>query len=280
MFIDTRSHESMENDCVSILGITVEELYFQLVKADQFAFEPPYSYNLNKFFDCADNLLPNGLAYPDEVVFYHLTRRLNVANVDESFNLHKLLLGTNSISDYLSSKGISFCETENGLDMIRFGKRCPLEDERLPGVKYLKVRLGYYENTDYCVNGFALKDFICGNGYARILFNAPEIIVNISQYFQDPSIVEDFKNNSRYYCFAYRVPISAFEFVGEKKTNKEKAKLLMLYIFKRLLVLHQGDENDRDEDNPILFLKEELCLQPDRFLGKEEITLQMLQGRC
>ena len=88
----------------------------------------------------------------------------------------------------------------------------------------------------------------------------------------------DFIEQSLYYCFEYRLPFDQFVF-DEKDTLDSNAKLeyLLIKLFYRVYEhLTMPEKYIFDNDNPIIRLNDFDRMDVRYFIGKEEITEEML----
>lgn len=280
MYIDTHTKSSMENSVLNVFSITsqdLEKLFYKL------KFFLQTEHNSNMFDEMINDFIntksqTNNLI--DEILFFHLGRRLNSAS-DSNIgnNLFDLLTTENEFSLFLKNYDISFISCNGHIDLIH--KSCILNidnysDETLS--LYLKRRLGHFEEYDYCINGFAFKDTLYHNSYANELYYGPEIITNLDGFFNEYDILNDYFNNSTYYCFEYKVPLDKVVF-DEKSdlSRKEKTNYLLNKVIYKLFEYYITDvEYISDESNPILRLDDNETMCNEFYLTKEKINYDML----
>ena len=98
------------------------------------------------------------------IQMFHLSRRLNDSNLLCNKNLAKLLLEDSPVSRFLEKYELTFQKGEDHIDMLYKGKLQTLENEDEYGVygniHYVRSRLGYNTEQDYCVNGFAFRSYL------------------------------------------------------------------------------------------------------------------------
>ena len=282
MLIDTHSFETMKTSMKQYLNIDDGVLadFFRLAekKCTQGIF-------------CDGDILSNdidefignhvGASSIERVMFFHLSRRLNSANSDYSgTNLFDILTTKNALSNFLESHNISFIPNGKHLIILFNGKTVSIEDTFIDGVCYLRSRLGYNEGReDYCFNGFAFKDLLYKNSYARSLYEAPELIQQLSSFLHYPSLLNDFAENSRYYCLEYIVPLDIVLFDDiDDLPQTEKSKYFLNQVMTRLYEYATSDPRYlSDNANPILRLADDGTMKEEYFVDKEEITLDMLR---
>ena len=68
----------------------------------------------------------------------------------------------------------------------------------------MKWRLGYYNGReDFCFNGFAFKDLLYRNNYARALSGVPEFLGQLVECLQCREVEWKYMENSEYFCYEY-----------------------------------------------------------------------------
>lgn len=281
MYIDTHSEISMKNSIYEYLGITPKELS-QLFKTASKASSREFYFDDNIFnkklneFICSH--LPNKQI--DQIMFFHLSRRLNsTQNNLVGNNLFDLLSTNNELSDFLKNYNVKFLPHNGHLELYYKGKLKSLENTFDTNVCYLKRRLGYIKGReDFCFNGFAFKDLLYKNNYARELFDVPEFIGALATFLNCNDIGTNYYLNSKYYCFEYCVPIDKVIFDCNCKMSTDYKKI---YIINRVLYrLYEHSttsiRNMYDNDNPVLRLSDSDTMQQEYFITKEEITSDML----
>ncbi len=275
MYIDTHNVDNMKKSICNILEIDDAELVKTLKQACLL------SQNIG-WFDGAkfDSILEEFLAKItpkepiDEILFFHLGRRLNDAENDHAGrNLKELLITQNSFSDFLKRFEIEFKDEGNRLNMY-YKKKLYAIDEHQAG--HLLYRLGYYDNgKDYCFNGFAFKDSICKNDYYRRLFGCPEIIGEIAACLNNQNIILEYMKESQYYCYEYCLPLDKVIFDGNNQDESIESKRLYLIkkVLYRILEYNGNDYNDiTDSDNPILRLGDDETMDDRYYICKECLT--------
>ena len=281
MYIDTHTKDTIQKSICDIFNIKVrelEELFIRATKescAGMLTDGDKLDNVLNEFIDdrmCNKNI--------DQILFFHLGRRLNsVGDCVEGKNLLELLSDENEMSMFFKNHEVKFKERDGHLDLYYKDELISLEDKNKYNVPYLRWRLGYNSNRiDYCFNGFAFRDLIFKNSYARSLYSAPEFLGSLSEFLRHPSMKKDYFDNSKYYCFEYLVPIDKIYFDANEKLNKlDKQKYLLNQILHRLYEYSIRESRFMfDHDNPIIRLSDYDVMQEEYFVSKEEITMEML----
>ena len=216
----------------------------------------------------------------DEISFFHLSRRLNNCIDDyNGNNLMDLLTTVNPLSQFLKEHQVQFQRENNHLVLIHRGKIKPLNETYDSDVLYLRGRLGYNVNReDFCFNGFAFKDLLYKNDYARQLYFAPEFIGILSQYLHSPSICNDYLEQSSYYCYEYLIPMDKIIFDDFQTTSQSRKSV---YLINR--VLNRLSDYDSyhidyiyDHDNPIIRLGDFDTMDEKHFISKELISQNMI----
>ena len=281
MYIDTHTKETMENSICSYLCVTPKDLYdlfeFAGSEAQQDKFIDGDKLN-NIFNSFIKAHLPSTAI--DEILFFHLSRRLNTEK-DSSLgnNLFDLLSTKNAMTLFLKEHDVEFEVCDKHLNLIYKGKEVSLEDTNREHIPYLRWRLGHNERRiDFCFNGFLLKDLLYRNHYARELYDVPEFIGVLATFLKRRDIGTDYFENSKYYCFEYCVPLEKIMFDDDEKLdNKEKEIYLLNQILNRLYEYYTSDIRYMfDHDNPIIRLTDSDTMDEKYFITKEKITWDML----
>lgn len=279
-YIDTRTKEKMRKSICDYLNIAEKDL--------NDLFDNAYNYSIdgilvdgvkrdeviNKFIDIhqKDRRINN-------VLFYHLSRRLNAYNEKEPvLNLFELLSTENSMSSFLKMHNIYFMKNDQSLDLYYAGEIMSLEDTSEVDVAYLRWRLGHNSRIDYCINGFLLKDRVYKNTYATSLYRAPEFIATLSRFLKKYDLINDYTSKSKYYCYEYSIPISKVMFDNyEELSDYEKEKYLLLQILLRLYNYYHSDPRYLYDHDPVIRLNDIQNIENEFFVSKEEITLDLLR---
>ena len=276
MVIDTISREGMENSLAQLMGISVPDLYKHIKAA---AHPPCFSREL---FDInMERIYSNRIkqAMPDEILLFHLSRRLKGSENEISYNLQELLTTSNSFSTFLQEYQITFRkESEDGITLYYGDEPISLEDTRDINVCYLRGRLGYNSNRrDFCFNGFAFRDLLMKNQYVSRLQRCPEILESIERLLRIKGLAKGYEGKSDYYCFMYRFPLERVIFDGKDGLTIEEKQF---YLLKQVAYrLYQYTANPRylfDDDNPILRLEDDDNASVDCLVSKEIITPDMI----
>ena len=277
MYIDTHTRENMEKSICEYLGINSEDLLKLIEKA-------PYDCHLldmNEFSRIINDFLDEHWPKEqiDQVLFFHLSRRLNesIDNVN-CYNLAYLLTEDSTLNHFLKKYGIEFIREQEHIKLYYNKKEQNIDFYQNAG--YLKKRLGYYNIKDYCFNGFAFKDILYRNEYSKMLLEGPEFIINLGDNFKSINLCKDYCQKSRYFCYEYCFPIEKVLFdENENMTTQEKQRYLITQIIIRLYHYNQFSiKNMSDDDNPILRLRDSEILDASFFKDKEEITEEMLKN--
>lgn len=281
MYIDTHTKISMEQSICDYLGVTVNVLHGLFEYAEIEAQQDKYLSNnqLEKTFD--DFIKENLPRTPiDEILFFHLSRRLNTtADSHIGNNLFDLLSTPNEMTQFLKEHDVEFTICDDHLDIIYRGAKIPLVDTSQSNIPYLRWRLGYNaDRVDFCFNGFMMKDLLYRNSYARELYDVPEFIGVLATFLNRRDIGTDYFDNGRYYCFEYCVPLSKIVFdQNEYLSNSEKIRYLLKQVLRRLYEYYTHDiQYMFDHDNPIIRLADNDTMQEQYYIEKEEVTWDML----
>ena len=281
MYIDTHTKETMEKSICSYLGVTLQDLsvLFNLAgneaQQDKFLDGDKLNDIFNSFIKAH---MPNKEL--DEVLFFHLSRRLNTASdCNVGNNLFELLSTENAMTLFLKEHDVEFVVCDKHLNLIYKGKEISLDDTNKEHIPYLRWRLGHNANRiDFCINGFLLKDLLYRNSYARELYDVPEFIGVLATFLKRRDIGTDYFDNSKYYCFEYCLPLAKVMF-DEKDSlaEEQKVKYLLNQILNRLYEYHTHDIRYMfDQENPIIRLTDHDTMDEQYYISKEEITWDML----
>lgn len=282
MLIDTRTKESMIASLASYLDITEDELFQYIVYAANKAQPDRGEFNTDIFEEelllIFSDLQPEERI--DEIYVYHLTRRLNDSIEDKSSdNLKTLLLKESVISIFLRQYGIAFIEKDSHPVIVFNDREISLEDTSESDVCYLRSRLGYNSGReDYCFNGFALRDKLMRNSYTRQLYGGPEFLDVLSRYLSIDALKMKYCDNSKYYCFTYKMAIDDIMF-DEKDDlgNDEKVDYFLVQVAMRIMSYMENSKCQYDHDNPIIRVADDASVPKNKFIDAEEIILDMIK---
>ena len=110
MVIDTTSREGMESSLAHLMGVSVPELYQYIEAAADSAVEGQWCFNQDLFDKAMEDFYSDMIEQelPDEILFFHLSRRLKGSENEISYNLQELLTSNNSFSEFLNAHQITF----------------------------------------------------------------------------------------------------------------------------------------------------------------------------
>lgn len=279
MIIDTRTKEGMESSLASYFGITtVNTLKNCIYFAENTVRKGKKEFDIFEFSDELHDIMQPKERI-DEIYVYHLTRRLN--NTKEDFstkNLKDLLLTDCAVSKFLYEHNITFVERDGHPILFYNNKEVDLGNE--DGAGNLEYRLGYdTKETDYCFNGFVMKDLLMKNYYARSLKDCPEFIKKLSACFNDDTIEKDYKKNSKYYCFTYKFKIEELivDTYDSVEDVKEKENIFIATLCNRLYYyMIISEENLFDSDNLVVRVNDDINISANYLVNIEEITDNMI----
>jgi len=280
MYIDTHSYDTM------LQGV-----------CDYFTITP---FNLLKFFSltahkciqdkcCNGNILAAEIdtfiqqyttnQYIDEILFFHLSRRLNIKDTLMGNNLFELLTTDTPLSNFLKEHNVTFSQLNGHLEIYEKGILISLKNTYENGVCYLRGRLGYnIGREDFCFNGFAFKDLVYKNSYAHSLYHGPEFITQLSAFLRRPDIAQHYFADSQYYCFEYCAPLELVLFDNADKLSQDEK---VLYFITQLLnrLFEYFNTNPKymfDHSNPVLRLLDHANMPVEYYCSRENITSEML----
>lgn len=282
MIIDTTTREGLENSLAYLMDVSVPELYQYIEAAADSAVKDQWCFNQDIFGKAMEDFYSNMIEHelPDEILFFHLSRRIAGSEKETGYNLQELLTSNNSFSGFLNAHQITFRKgTGNRITLYFRDRRISLENTMNTDVCYLRSRLGYnIGREDFCFNGFAFRDLLMKNQYTRQLQDCPEILEYLERYLRIKGLVKEYAEKSEYYCFKYKFPIERVIFDGKDDlTVKEKQLYLLNQVAYRL---HQYSGDSRylfDHDNPILRLRDSDNTPVDFLVSTEVITSDMIE---
>lgn len=275
MHIDTHSREGMEKSICDLFQMHPLELYEQLILLDRSSIDDgDYINKLDVFIS------ERITSYPDEILLFHLARRLHETECEkEGRNLADLLLSENPLSAFLKEYGIEFSKGSQHIDVIYKGKTVDWDNCWKGNSSYMKLRLGYFKGReDFCFNGFAMKDLLYKNSYAMNLSGVPEFLGQLIECLQCESVGHKYMENSEYFCYEYKLPISIVVFDDyEHYSITSKQRYLLRCVLQRLYQYKISNPKFMyDHDNPILRLADDYTIPSKYYVGKEKITTEML----
>ena len=259
MYIDTHSRESMEESICSILHMHPIELRNQLRIIDNTsADDDDYIHRLDLF------IAEHVDTYPDEILLFHLARRLHGTEASkEGRNLADLLLTDNPFSLFLKNYNIEFIKGEQHIDVRYKGNIVDWDKCWKGNASYMKSRLGYFKGReDFCFNGFAMKDLLYRNSYARELSGVPEFLGQLIECLQCSNVGRKYMDESDYYCYEYRLPLSIVMFDDhDDYSDALKQRYLLRCVLQRIYQYQISNPRFMyDHDNPILRLADDYTI--------------------
>lgn len=275
MYIDTHNKDGMVKSVCETLQVPEVELIDILDRMGKTEKDDAY-------YEMIDAFVDERLSYPpDEILLFHFTRRLHGTEDDvEGRTLADLLTTENAFSDVMKKAGIRFAKGEQHIDAYYRGKIIDWDKCYRGNSSYMKSRLGYFKGReDYCFNGFAFKDLLYKNQYARHLFGMPEFLGRLIECLDCENIGKYYMENSTYYCYEYKIPLEYVMFDDhDTYSYDQKQKYLIRCALLRLAQYQTSDARYMfDHDNPILRLGDNYTLPAEYFVSREEITLEMLE---
>ncbi len=270
-YLDARTSESLWESVKSFLQFTDEEMQNLLESID--CDESKYPCDWIEDF-LSDYIVDETF---EEIQMFHLTRRLNGSDLKENYNLKQLLLTETPLSDFFKRHKVTFKETDEHIDMYLNGKLQPLDSEfryQHGNIYYLKSRLGYNHIQDFCVNGFAFRSLLEKDNYFSLLSRCPELVENIERLLEIEGMSEDYKNNSKYYCIEYLIPMSEaiFDVNNPPESEHDKTVYLMSSAIERLYWNWKNPKYQSNSNNIILRLPDDESMRPEWFVKAEEIA--------
>ncbi len=268
-YIDTKTHDTLKRSVMGFLKLSENEM--------EQIFETIYYETEKEPWEWVGDFLLDyiGDETIDYIQMFHLTRRLNGTDLRDTYNLGQLLLSESPISEFFRRHKVTFAKGERHIELYYRGKIEPLDNEfkySNGNMYYVRWRLGYNTEQDYCVNGFAFRDHIEKTDYYRSLSRCPELVQNIEWLLGANGMIEDYYNNSKYYCIEYLIPLSEviFDINNSPSTVWGKTKEFLKVALLRLYDEWRGSDFSFDE-NYILRLADDAKIKPEWFVRAEEI---------
>lgn len=279
MHIDTSSYDTMLHGTCEYLGVTPDALalFFDLTTKKCMNDKCCNGHILNTQISAF--VLKNKPTCPlDKALLFHLSRRLNETIITTGTNLFELLTTESPLFNFFNNHQITFKPQDGHLIIFESGNYVSIENTYETGVCYLRSRLGYNNRRkDYCFNGFAFKDLLYKNHYARSLYHGPEFVTQLSAFLKRPDIAEDYFSNSTYYCLEYCVPLDMILFDDKKMKQDKKSHYFITRILNRLFDYANTDPRYlSDNNNLILRLSDGTNIPSQYYCKREYITCQML----
>ena len=273
-YIDARTPETLKKGVMEFLNLNEDELEQIFETIDSDVEKEPWG--------CVDDFLSDYIV--DEsleyIQMFHLTRRLNGTDLTANNNLEQLLLQPSPLSDFFKKYDVTFTKGEGHIDMWYKGEHQLLDDEfkysHHGNMQYVRWRLGYNQEQDFCVNGFALRTHLEKNSYYLSLSRCPELVDNIERLLDIKGMSSDFKSQSKYYCIEYLIPMSEVIFdMGSNAptTNEDKTFVFVSKAIVRLYDVWKQPRYIFDHDNLILRLADDAMVKPEWFKNAEELTI-------
>lgn len=272
MYIDTHSYETIQKNIYSYFQTDRERLqnFFKEIAKEAnkkgCCDEAVIMEYLNKFI--TENEPQEGKI--DELIFFHLTRRLKNSEEKVCSNLKDLLITENCFSDFLKEHGFIFKipENSNEIAVYKDNDFVQLKDD-LPS-SYLRKRLGYSGEPDWCINGFAFGDCLRENDYVSRLGFGPEIIIELATYFKMDKLVGDYCKNSILYQYEYKMSFRKVIFDGYEQMdeNEKRQEFLNKALYRLYHYMLDEEGPNRDEGNIALRMNDNANMLEEEYIGR------------
>ena len=268
-YIDTRTQDSLKKGIMEYLNLSKGELTQIFMSIYEDTEKDPKDW-VSDFL--SGYIINESLEY---IQMFHLSRRLVGTDLKANNNLKQLLLEESPLSNFFRKHKVTFQQNEGHIDLYYKEKLQPLDNEfryNNGNIYYLKSRLGYNKDQDYCVNGFAFRSYLEKNNYFSSLSNCPELVYCIEQLLDVHGMSFDYYKNSKYYCIEYLIPISdvIFETSIPLNTNCKKTEKFLEQAILRLYDEWRGSNFSCDE-NLILRISDDANINSEWFVSAEEL---------
>lgn len=266
MYIDTRNQTTMLFSVSKFFGLSA----FEFKSALDTLIQDDNEKTIEKF------LKEHKPAHTlDQMLFFHLSRKLNTNTDNSLYNLRDLLTLTTPVSQFLSQYGITFGTARNKIIPYLDGTQLSLSKIQSGYVAHIKTRLGWYSSprSDFAVNGFAFADSIKHNSYYNQLGQCPEFIRELSEVLGNDQICHDYASQSSYYLLTYCVPSEIVLFDAHQRyLSKRKIQEFLKIVLKKLIQYNTFPyQISDDSDNIALRLSDNANLDEKYLLFKTKI---------
>ncbi|MFQ6791403.1 MAG: hypothetical protein ACLRT4_01230 [Thomasclavelia sp.] len=232
MYINTKSKEAMEQSLCKVLNIDntelndlIDDCYKKYQKDKQVLIldnQYDYFFNYVKKHQCKDI---------DQVLFIHLSRRLDDDNV--GYNFKDLITRDTTLSSFMKKYGITF-KDDNHIKMMIDNQEVLLEKNNDYSSYYLKDRFGYRFN-DYNFKGYMFEDGLENSELYETFEQGPEFFGYLFSFINDDKMIDDFYQQSSYYKFKYLVPLNLIYFEDYNELNDlDKQRHIIVRSLQRL----------------------------------------------
>ena len=251
MFINTLTHKDIKKSLCEIFDMNEMHLMDSINNLKHY---DDYDEQTKEICEFINNNLINK---PDEILFFHLSRRLNTM-IDEHDGkpLSMLLTSENDFSKFLKKYNISFGVKDNQLIFKYKNNSIDLNFNDAARIVERKIL------RDNCFNGQAFNIDITNSIYKYSLEECPEFINDISNLINNKTkMIEDYKKNSTYICYIYKVPINLV-IVDDKNSYDEKIYSLLRRCIEILF------EDGCKKDHLLLRIEDKTILPSKYFMDK------------
>ena len=269
--IDARTQASLKSGVMELLNLSEEEMVQIFLAIHEDGWNDPLAW-AREFL--SDRIVDERLDY---IQMFHLSRRLNGTDLQACTPLKELLLEESPISNFFRDYGVTFRLNEDHIDLYYNEELLPLDDEFMneSGIApHLQFRLGYDNEKDYRINGFAFRSSLEHNYYYRQLSYCPEFVENIGRLLGIWEMHRNYYNTSTYYCFEYLIPMTEifFERIDTPDNNRGKTIEFLSHAVLRLYYDWRNGDSASDS-NLGLMLSDNTSIQPEWFVHAEELRL-------
>ncbi len=270
MYINTATKETMEKSICEVLNINLKELDDLLEDCYNKTQANHRIMILDDQYDYFQSYVKEHLTKDiDQILFVHLSRRINGDNDDNGYNFVDLLVKENSLSTYLKSYGITF-KYDKYIRMFINNHEVVLNELEYVQ-KYLKQRFGY-DFKDYSFGGCAFIDNIENTDFYEVASGGPEFFNCLYSFdIDNDAIIDDFIKNSTYYRYVYLVPIQDIYFDNyDELSNQEKQYHILVKTLQRLY-FYKYDSLFNENDNVVMGMIDNKTLLEKYLIDKKEL---------
>lgn len=189
---------------------------------------------------------------PDKLVMFHLTAALDKSTFREKgiLNLESVIKGE-IFSSFLEEYGIKMYYQDDSPPLLKF-----------KGREYKEEQLAHRFKNDKCINGFLINEDAENNTNVSHIRECPEFIWDIGKLISMPEIVDKWKEKAKPMKLSLLVNFEDIKFF---EPSNYILKAIEYVLFKR--TGYWGPN-----DNYMVFLKEDICISPEKILEIEKVN--------
>lgn len=189
---------------------------------------------------------------PDKLVMFHLTSALDDSSFREKGILNlESVIKDDIFSGFLEECGIKVCYQDNFPPLLEF-----------KGKEYKEELLFHRFKNDKCINVFLINEDAENNTNVSHIRECPEFIWDIGKLIKMPEIVCKWKEKTK--------PIKLSLLVDYGDINSFEPSKYVLNAIEYILFKQTGYWGP--DENYMVFLKEDICISPEKILKIEKVN--------